>query len=1078
MMKKGIILYLVLAAVPFGTCGQLGIASSELPDGDVGIPYSFSLTATNGVPPYSWYWFAPGDAPYTVSSGANSFAATGTAQGWYGDQSAWGLYLPFDFPFFGESHSFCWVHSKGKISFGDNNFFSPSRAGFIHDTSIAVLWSNLETWSGDIYVDSTVSSVTIRWQARYNYSSSPASFSVTLHDSGVIVMKYGSGNYYGGIIGISAGNGIMYTESMYSNSGSMDYAGDIMYGPIIPTNTVIAGLNLSTNGLISGTPTHAFSNQVLIAVMDSFGDVDGRLFELVLIDDRDVDGMLDEWERIIIDDNPSDGIETIYDVLRDDNYDGDAFSNIEEHLLGFDPVVPDGDPLDTIQEGLDLFAVVSTNEPFDRAYAALIDNCFATVVAAEPANYAARVYRAASRLFNLINHEDLDGFIAEFGGTLRWDLEVLGDFDDTNAPLPNAAVDFFTTNVLPAIDASFADLASIPADWNGVVEISTNYFPVDETVYADIGDVTAAMSALQLARSKILFLSAQSWNFDYEKLLGPMDGPFAAITVDGMTNDWSGIPVQLYGRYDYLFQAVKAAWDHSAVYLLVEVQGIESNVLSFVDGRIDLTTDTYLDLQTSPAWGFTNIWFSETGTNTETLIAIFTNNVFEIAIPIPPGIAVSNAGLDWLGYEHFPVWGEWWMATWDDLDTPDSTPVEVLFQNHPELLTSIRSDSSMQTAKAYLHEAIDLSQLADQMIQARTDSLMHFIEYDPTNELERIEFFNRLAEAEQSLSDPQIITVTNGYGETGFEDTVHFGAMFEPDYLTRGMLPGFWRILPQPLDNTLPDPTFGGILPEATATRLEEYMLIAGGLPDCDEDGLSDGWEYRYYGHPTAGIAYGDDDGDGLSNYEEWFCGTDMTNAASCFRAEFIENDGGPGFVIHWDAVEGRMYEVQWASAINDGFRILASGITYPVNSYTDTLHSAHSTGFYRVLVRRPDSEDGDADGLPDDWERTFLGSRDEAGGGTDSDGDGQLNQEELIAGTDPSSDTSFFAVTDAAATTSGFVVEWVSMPDRIYSIQWAPEAGAAFHTLETGILYPGGSYTDTVHNAATAGFYKVNVSR
>ena len=65
-MKKGIILCLFVMAAAFEGKGQVGIATPALPDGDVGIPYSFTLTATNGVPPYSWFWFAPG-TPIIIS---------------------------------------------------------------------------------------------------------------------------------------------------------------------------------------------------------------------------------------------------------------------------------------------------------------------------------------------------------------------------------------------------------------------------------------------------------------------------------------------------------------------------------------------------------------------------------------------------------------------------------------------------------------------------------------------------------------------------------------------------------------------------------------------------------------------------------------------------------------------------------------------------------------------------------------------------------------------------------------------------------------------------------------------------
>jgi len=544
MKRTGMVVGLFAWAIAIGSEAEVGIATPALPDGDVGVPYSVSLTATNGTPPYNWDWHFPGDAPYAEISEPNSFAATGVAQGWQADDNMWQMALPFDFPFFGNSYPSCWVDSNGAIWFDV-------------DCGIAVLIDDLNTTWGDIYIDTHASWITIRWEGTYYYNTPPVSFSVTLTDDGSITMKYGSGNAYGGDIGVVSDDVVV--ESPFSQGGSMGYADNIVFQPLLPTDILLAGLSLSTNGVISGTPTSTYSNQVLITVVDDLGDSADRWFELVLYDDRDNDGMLDAWELQIADANPTDGIETIYDVLRDDNYDGDAFSNIEEFLLGFDPVVPGGDPLDTIEEGLELMAAALTND-FDRAYVSLIDGCFETVVAADPSNHAARVYRAASRLVNLLNHDGQDGFLEEFGFTSSWDFEVAGEFDITHAPLPDAVVDFFSTHVLPAIDASYADLEVIPTNWSGTAEISTTYFPVDETVYADIGDITGAMSALKLLRSKVLTLTAQSLNVDYEKILMPVDGPVAAITMDGLNNDWDGIPVQLIGEYNSVVEYVKGCF--------------------------------------------------------------------------------------------------------------------------------------------------------------------------------------------------------------------------------------------------------------------------------------------------------------------------------------------------------------------------------------------------------------------------------------------------------------------------------------------------------------------------------------
>ena len=42
-------------------------------------------------------------------------------------------------------------------------------------------------------------------------------------------------------------------------------------------------------------------------------------------------------------------------------------------------------------------------------------------------------------------------------------------------------------------------------------------------------------------------------------------------------------------------------------------------------------------------------------------------------------------------------------------------------------------------------------------------------------------------------------------------------------------------------------------------------------LPDSDEDGMPDGWEYNHGLDPLADDALGDLDGDGLTNYDEYY---------------------------------------------------------------------------------------------------------------------------------------------------------------------------------------------------------------
>ena len=90
-------------------------------------------------------------------------------------------------------------------------------------------------------------------------------------------------------------------------------------------------------------------------------------------------------------------------------------------------------------------------------------------------------------------------------------------------------------------------------------------------------------------------------------------------------------------------------------------------------------------------------------------------------------------------------------------------------------------------------------------------------------------------------------------------------------------------------------------------------------------------------------------DADQFSNLEEYIAGTDPTNPASFFAAT---NWLDGSFILEWPSVSAREYKVLWAESLTNEFTQLGPVIDHPQNSYTDTLHSAESGGFYKVEVQ------------------------------------------------------------------------------------------------------------------------------
>jgi hypothetical protein len=95
-----------------------------------------------------------------------------------------------------------------------------------------------------------------------------------------------------------------------------------------------------------------------------------------------------------------------------------------------------------------------------------------------------------------------------------------------------------------------------------------------------------------------------------------------------------------------------------------------------------------------------------------------------------------------------------------------------------------------------------------------------------------------------------------------------------------------------------------------------------------------------------------------------------------------------------------------------------------------------------------------------------------------DADRDGVCNADEVTAGSDPDDPASALLTSINCPPISGRVLNWQAVEGRIYKVEWKPSLTESFQTLETGILWPQNSWTDTVHAAETRGYYRITVRR
>ena len=243
----------------------LSVSTRFLPAARVGEAYSTSLSAIGGIPPHSWSILAA----YAEYHASNSFATVGTAMGWKGDDKCWQLELPFKIPFYGSFYSNVWVNSNGTLAF-DGTYSSryATLANLSAHPMVAVLWNDLTTTGGDIFVERSADAVTIRWSGAY-YAGASIAFSATLHSNGLIRLRYGSGNANGGLIGVSSGGGLGYLVSAAVQSESMENAEDIVF--VQTAYPPPDGLSLSRDGVVSGIPVTAGSRSMVVLVEDGAG---------------------------------------------------------------------------------------------------------------------------------------------------------------------------------------------------------------------------------------------------------------------------------------------------------------------------------------------------------------------------------------------------------------------------------------------------------------------------------------------------------------------------------------------------------------------------------------------------------------------------------------------------------------------------------------------------------------------------------------------------------------------------------------------------------------------------------------
>jgi hypothetical protein len=165
---------------------------------------------------------------------------------------------------------------------------------------------------------------------------------------------------------------------------------------------------------------------------------------------------------------------------------------------------------------------------------------------------------------------------------------------------------------------------------------------------------------------------------------------------------------------------------------------------------------------------------------------------------------------------------------------------------------------------------------------------------------------------------------------------------------------------------------------------------------------------------------------------------------------------------------EDTFYEFSLSpSALISGSNMMAVEIHQQALTSSDISFDAELAGFLTV---DPATMDGDADGMYDAWETNYFGTTEGGLPGVDSDGDGSVNSNEFVAGTQPTNADSFFQI-DAF---DGSQLSWTVVPGRTYSVYWTDRLQNPF--VQIAENPSGGNFTTTQSLINPVGFYQIKV--
>ncbi len=232
------------------------ITTEELPVAEVDKPYTCELKASGGTAPYKWSVMKTVFNEDSLSASFPAITAEVTLSD--SDDAAIEQDLAFSFPFYGEEYSKIYICTDGHILLSSGFQRVRTRQALKKVKSIAVLGCDLFYEAGDkIYFTGDQSSATIRWNTKHMYGGVEVNldFAARLYPNGEIEYYYAkdlTDDITQMVIGISDGAGSYHIVDITNTTNIPDDHAFKLSAEGFP-----AGMQISANGIFSGTPTEA-----------------------------------------------------------------------------------------------------------------------------------------------------------------------------------------------------------------------------------------------------------------------------------------------------------------------------------------------------------------------------------------------------------------------------------------------------------------------------------------------------------------------------------------------------------------------------------------------------------------------------------------------------------------------------------------------------------------------------------------------------------------------------------------------------------------------------------------------------